>query len=115
MAQPLITTADASRILESTPFACWWQLELVELGAGWASVRLPGRPGLLRPGDVLHGSCYEVVADVAMWLAIMTLTDPRSGHRGVPAALPRHAISDRSRRELVGVTMSSRGGQPIAG
>jgi uncharacterized protein (TIGR00369 family) len=65
---------DARRILSGTPFVRWWQLDVTELGAGWASVALPWRDEFVRPGGVLHGSCYEVVADVAMWLAIMTVT-----------------------------------------
>src|SRR5699024_9597634 len=47
-----------------------------ELGDGSATVRLPARPELLRPGGVLHGSCYEMVADLAMWLALMTRVGP---------------------------------------
>jgi uncharacterized protein (TIGR00369 family) len=69
-----ISAGDAERIIRTTPFSAWWQLELGELGPGWASVHVPWRPELVRPGGVLHGSSYEVAADVAMWLAIMTLT-----------------------------------------
>lgn len=67
-----ITRADARRLVEETPFARWWGISVVELGAGSATVGLAARPELLRPGGVLHGACYEVIADVAMWLAIMT-------------------------------------------
>lgn len=63
---------DAHRLLGTVPFARWWGLRAVALGDGSASVLLPAAPHLIRPGGVLHGSCYEVVADVAMWLAIMT-------------------------------------------
>ncbi len=64
----------AGDVLRQSAFIGWWGIELVELGAGTAVVRLPFRPQLVRPGGVLHGSSYEVVADVALWLAIMTLT-----------------------------------------
>jgi uncharacterized protein (TIGR00369 family) len=69
-----ISLEDARRIVRETPFAQWWQLRVDEIGPGWAVVSMAWRDELVRPGGVLHGSCYEVVADVAMWLAIMTLT-----------------------------------------
>lgn len=65
---------DARRLFAETPFARWWGVEPVELGDGWATVRLPFRPELVRPGGILHGPSYELVADVAAWLAIMTKT-----------------------------------------
>lgn len=65
---------DASRLLGETPFARWWGLIAEDLGYGWATVRLPFRTELTRPGDILHGPSYECVADVAAWLAIMTQT-----------------------------------------
>ena len=71
---PLFSLDDARRLLAETPFALWWGVEAVELGDGWAIVRLPFRPELVRPGGILHGPSYELVADVAAWLAIMTRT-----------------------------------------
>ena len=65
---------DARRLLAEQPFCRWWGLRVSEIGDGSATVALPAAPHLLRPGGVLHGSSYEVVADVAMWLAIMTRT-----------------------------------------
>jgi uncharacterized protein (TIGR00369 family) len=69
-----IDLATARRIVAETPFSRWWGLEVDSLGEGWAVVGLPWRAELVRPGGVLHGSSYEVVADVAMWFAIMSLT-----------------------------------------
>jgi len=69
-----ISVEQARRLLQDTPFSRWWGLDVTDLGEGRASVVLPFRPELIRPGEVLHGSSYEVTADVAMWLAIMTLT-----------------------------------------
>jgi uncharacterized protein (TIGR00369 family) len=68
------TLADAQGLLDEQPFCRWWGLSVTEIGDGSATVTLPAAPHLLRPGGVLHGSSYEVVADVAMWLAIMTRT-----------------------------------------
>ena len=58
--------------IEKAPFITWWGAKLIEVGDGTASVALPFRGELVRPGGVLHGSSYELVADVAMWVAIMT-------------------------------------------
>lgn len=68
------TLSDAADLVEAQPFCRWWGLGVSGIGDGSAVVTLPAGPHLLRPGGVLHGSCYEVVADVAMWLAIMTRT-----------------------------------------
>ena len=68
-------TLDAARsIVAATPFGRWWGLHVDDVGRGWAVVSLPWRDELVRPGGVLHGPSYDVVADVAMWLAIMTIT-----------------------------------------
>lgn len=72
LAAPGLTLDSARTLVADQPFCRWWGLEVDGLGDGTASVRLPSGPHLLRPGGVLHGSSYEVVADLAMWLAIMT-------------------------------------------
>lgn len=66
------TLDDARELVHDQPFCRWWGLSVAGIGDGTAEVSLPAAAHLLRPGGVLHGSCYEVVADVAMWLAIMT-------------------------------------------
>jgi len=71
-----ITADDAWRALDESPFAAWWGLRVGALGNGVATVILPSAPHLMRRGGVLHGDSYSVVADVAMWLAIMTLNGP---------------------------------------
>jgi uncharacterized protein (TIGR00369 family) len=68
----MTTDHDLRALFAEQPFCRWWGLQIVDLGDGSATVRLPIRPELLRPGGILHGSGYEVVADTAMWLAIMT-------------------------------------------
>lgn len=68
------TIDDARALLAAEPFAQWWGLRAMELGDGTATVLLPAGHHLMRPGNRLHGACYEVVADVAMWLSIMTRT-----------------------------------------
>jgi uncharacterized protein (TIGR00369 family) len=72
--QSKLSLEDARSLFDATPFVGWWGLTVEDLGDGWASVGLPFREQLTRPGGILHGPSYEVVADVAMWLAIMTRT-----------------------------------------
>lgn len=67
------TLGEAVRLLAEQPFCRWWGFEAVSVGHGTCTLRLPMRPELIRPGGVLHGSGYEAVADVAAWIAIMTL------------------------------------------
>lgn len=64
---------DARALLVAQPFCQWWGFEAVAVGSGTCTLRLPLRLELIRPGGVLHGSGYEAVADVAAWIAIMTL------------------------------------------
>jgi uncharacterized protein (TIGR00369 family) len=71
---PQITLDDARAVVSGTPFGRWWAVSVDALGDGWATVSVPHRDELIRPGGVLHGATYEVAADVAMWIAIMTRT-----------------------------------------
>jgi uncharacterized protein (TIGR00369 family) len=71
-----LTIADARGVLAQSPFAGWWGLNVDAVGYGTAAVSLPSAPHLLRPGGVLQGVSYDVVADVAMWLAVMTRNGP---------------------------------------
>lgn len=65
-------------MLDESPFAAWWGLRTDALGHGTATVVLPCAPHLLRRGGVLQGASYHIVADVAMWLAIMTIDGPET-------------------------------------
>jgi uncharacterized protein (TIGR00369 family) len=67
------TLDEARALLAEQAFCRWWGVEVVAVAPGRCRIRLPLRPELLRPGGVLHGPGYEVVADLAAWLAIMTL------------------------------------------
>lgn len=72
----VITLEDARRVLAGSPFAGWWGLRVDAVEYGAAAVSLPSAPHLLCPGGVLQGASYDVAADVAMWLAIMTRNGP---------------------------------------
>jgi acyl-coenzyme A thioesterase PaaI-like protein len=72
MGGAVLTLVEARAVLASSPFATWWRLDVQEVGPDTATVILPTAPHLMRPGGVLQGAGYDVVADVATWLAQMT-------------------------------------------
>jgi uncharacterized protein (TIGR00369 family) len=73
------------RWVDESPFGPWWGLQVESAGEGLARVRLPYRPELQRLGGVLQGACAMVVADVAMWIAIIAAVD--GGERAVTTHL----------------------------
>ncbi|MBD0275135.1 MAG: PaaI family thioesterase, partial [Acetobacteraceae bacterium] len=59
------------------PIAAGWGVEVVEAAEGRATVRLPFRPDLLRPGGTVSGPALMGLADVAMWAALLGVTGGR--------------------------------------
>src|SRR5215469_9702354 len=57
--------------VDASPFGLWWGLLVESVSSGASRIRLPYRQSLERLGGVLHGGCTVVVADVAVWVAIM--------------------------------------------
>ncbi len=126
MTSTAIDLDTARRIAAETPFCRWWGLDVDSLGEGWAVVTLPWRDELVRPGGVLHGSSYEVVADVAMWFAIMSLTGEEpmavtiemktSFLRGATTGISSRADVLRLGRRIVfgTATTSDASGTPVA-
>lgn len=74
---------EAQRLVAAAPFARWWGLEVTSLAP--VRVRLPLRPELLRPGEVLHGAAAMCVADVAVWVALFA--EVPGGERAVTVHL----------------------------
>lgn len=64
---------DLNQILANTPFLQQHGFEVITCGAGECTVVVPFQPALERPGGIISGMTIMGVADVAMWLAIMTL------------------------------------------
>jgi len=69
----LITVEAAQRIIDGSPFGRWWGYRVEEVGPGTARLLLPFQPGFERPGGVLQGGCAMTLADVAFWIAGMTV------------------------------------------
>ena len=55
-------------LVDRSRFGRWWGLVVDAVDP--ARVRVPWREELLRPGDVMHGACAMVAADVAVWVAL---------------------------------------------
>lgn len=66
-----------ARIREGVPLAGAWGVEVLEAADGRALLRLPADAALLRPGGTVCGPALMGLADVAMWAALLTLTQGR--------------------------------------
>ena len=73
---PSLTVSDAQRIVDQSGFGPWWGFIVESIESGAARVRLPVRTELLRPGGVFQGAAAMCLADVAMWLALVSLGAP---------------------------------------
>lgn len=59
------------------PLAATWGVTVLEAADGVARLRLPADPLLLRPGNTVSGPAIMGLADVAMWMALLTTTQGR--------------------------------------
>jgi uncharacterized protein (TIGR00369 family) len=64
-------------IRRGVPLAEEWGVELLEAECGRALLRLPASARLLRPGNTVSGPALMGLADVAMWAALLSLTEGR--------------------------------------
>ncbi len=72
---PCPSVAELTRIIRAgVPIMGEWQVEVLAAGDGAATVRLPFKPVLLRPGNTVSGPAIMGLADVAMWAALLSLT-----------------------------------------
>ena len=68
-----ITEAEIRHVLAESSFARIYDFKLESFASGECTLRLPFRESLERPGGLVAGSVFMTGADVAMWLAIMTV------------------------------------------
>ncbi|MCX7371580.1 MAG: PaaI family thioesterase [Alphaproteobacteria bacterium] len=59
------------------PLAASWGVTVLDAADGVARLRLPADPLLLRPGNTVSGPAIMGLADVAMWMALLTTTQGR--------------------------------------
>ena len=67
------TVAELDQVLAATPFLEPYGFRVESAGAGECKLLVPFRSSLERPGGIVSGMTLMGAADVAMWLAIMTL------------------------------------------
>jgi uncharacterized protein (TIGR00369 family) len=73
-----MTPADYDRIIHAgVPLAAAWGVRVLSAEAGVARLELPARAELLRPGNTVSGPAIMGLADVAMWAALLSLTEGR--------------------------------------
>ena len=59
------------------PLAAAWGVRVLEAGGGEARLRLDPLPVLLRPGPTLSGPALMGLADMAMWAALLAMSEGR--------------------------------------
>ena len=67
------TLSDLNGVLAATPFLKSYGFRVESSAPGECVLRVPFMPALERPGGIVSGMTLMGAADVAMWLAIMTL------------------------------------------
>ena len=67
-----VTEDELREILEGSPFARIYDFKLDFVGNGECRLLMPFQEALERPDGIVSGPALMAVADVAMWLAIMT-------------------------------------------
>jgi uncharacterized protein (TIGR00369 family) len=67
-----VTDAELRRVLAQASFVDQFGFELDSFADGECTLLVPFRKALERPGGIVSGQVFMAVADVAMWLAIMT-------------------------------------------
>jgi len=72
-ANAVAVTADELRqVLAGSAFTRIYDFRLHSFESGECTLDLPFQKAIERPGGIISGSVFMTVADVAMWLAIMT-------------------------------------------
>lgn len=67
------TVDELNAVLRNTAFLAPYAFSVASCAAGECAVRVPFAAALERPGGIVSGMTLMGAADVAMWLAIMTM------------------------------------------
>lgn len=73
MTAAVATVAELNAVLAQTAFLRPYGFSVASCDAGVCTLHVPFDPALERPGGIVSGMTLMGAADVAMWLAIMTL------------------------------------------
>ena len=69
----MTSVSDLNQVLAETPFLQPYGFRVESAESGECTLIVPFRSALERPGGIVSGMTLMGAADVAMWLAIMTL------------------------------------------
>ncbi len=67
-----VTEEELRQVLSESAFAKVYNFKLRSIAVDECALTVPFQTALERPGGIIAGTIYMTVADVAMWLAIMT-------------------------------------------
>lgn len=73
MAEPLATVEDLNAVLAEAPFARSYNYRVQACAHGSCELLVPYDEGIERPDGIISGMAIMGAADMAMWLAVMTL------------------------------------------
>ena len=68
---PIPSLEELQGMLDANEFTAAYGFQVVSVGGGQATVRVPFMRRWERPGGILSGQVYMNAADCAMWLAIL--------------------------------------------
>lgn len=71
--KPAVTEEELKQALLQASFARIYNFNLHSFGSGECTITIPFQEHLERPGGLVAGPVFMTAADVAMWLAIMTV------------------------------------------
>jgi uncharacterized protein (TIGR00369 family) len=101
---------ELQRWVDESPFGPWYGLRVESAGDGAARVRLPYRVELQRLGGVLNGGCAMIVADVAMWVAIIAAID--GGERALTVNMSTDFLAP-ARSDIIGTARIIKAGRRL--
>jgi uncharacterized protein (TIGR00369 family) len=68
-----VTEEELKQVLSESAFARVYNFKLQSFASGKCTLTIPFRKDLERPGGIVAGTVFMTAADMAVWLAIMTL------------------------------------------
>lgn len=94
-----VTGEELKQVLSESAFARIYNFKLQSFRSGECTLITPFQEDLERPGGIVAGSIYMTAADVAMWLAIMTLLG--KGTLTVTAELKTAFLNSAKREDVI--------------
>lgn len=88
-----VSEQELRQLLVEESFIRLYHFELISIGEGESSIRVPFQKEFLRPGGIVSGPVYMAAADLAVWLAIITKVGMEEGRMTVTAEMKTSFMS----------------------